>query len=140
MGQYDHTVDAKGRTIIPAKYRDGLGEEFVVTRSLEGCLYLYPLKDWQEFAEKLQHMPSNRKTRQIQRLFLSNAMEVSLDKQGRILLPPKLREMAGIVKDIVFVGMMNHVEIWDRALLDEELKLEDTESLDSIMEEFDISL
>ena len=85
MGQYEHTIDAKGRTIIPAKYREGLGETFIITRGLDGCLYLYPSDAWQEFADKLQSLPSTLQNRKIQRQFLSKAMEVSLDKQGRIL-------------------------------------------------------
>ena len=106
MGQYEHTIDAKGRTIIPAKYREGLGETFIITRGLDGCLYLYPSDAWQEFADKLQSLPSTLQNRKIQRQFLSKAMEVSLDKQGRILVPALHREMADLEKDVIFVGMM----------------------------------
>lgn len=140
MGQYEHTIDAKGRTIIPAKYREGLGDEFVVTRGLDGCLYLYPAQAWQEFAEKLQNLPSTLQNRQIQRQFLSKAMEVSLDKQGRILVPAMHREMAGLEKDVVFVGMMNRVELWDRARLEKEDVTENGELLASAMDELNISL
>lgn len=140
MGQYEHTIDAKGRTIIPAKYREGLGDEFVVTRGLDGCLYLYPAEAWQEFAEKLQNLPSSLQNRQIQRQFLSKAMEVSLDKQGRILVPAMHREMAGLEKDVVFVGMMNRVELWDKARLEKEDVTENGELLASAMDELDISL
>lgn len=140
MGQYEHTIDAKGRTIIPAKYREGLGDEFVVTRGLDGCLYLYPAEAWQEFAEKLQNLPSSLQNRQIQRQFLSKAMEVSLDKQGRILVPAMHRQMAGLEKDVVFVGMMNRVELWDKARLEKEDVTENGELLASAMDELDISL
>lgn len=140
MGQYEHTIDAKGRTIIPAKYREGLGDDFVVTRGLDGCLYLYPADAWQEFAEKLQNLPSSLQNRQIQRQFLSKAMEVSLDKQGRILVPAMHREMAGLEKDVVFVGMMNRVELWDKARLEKEDVTENEEMLASAMDELDISL
>lgn len=140
MGQYEHTIDTKGRTIIPAKYREELGDNFVVTRGLDGCLYLYPAADWQEFVDKLGHLPSNLKNRQIQRQFLSKAMEVSLDKQGRILIPALLREIAGLEKDIVFVGMMNHVEIWDKVRLEQENIAENEELLETAMDELDISL
>ncbi len=140
MGQYEHTIDTKGRTIIPAKYREELGESFVVTRGLDGCLYLYPALDWQEFVDKLKNLPSNLKNRQIQRQFLSKAMEVSLDKQGRILIPAMLREIAGLEKDIAFVGMMNHVEIWDKARLEQEDVAENAELLETAMDELDISL
>ena len=140
MGQYEHTIDSKGRAIIPAKYREELGETFVVTRGLDGCLFLYPSSEWQEFVDKLQKLPSNQKTRKIQRQFLSKAMEVTLDKQGRILIPSMLREQAGLEKDIVFVGMMNRVEVWDKALLVKEEAQEDDLSLDEAMDELDISL
>lgn len=140
MGQYEHTIDAKGRTIIPARYREDLGNTFVVTRGLDGCLYLYPLPAWQEFVDKLQHLPSNLKNRQIQRQFLSKAMEVALDKQGRILIPALLRDIANLEKDVVFVGMMNHVEIWDKARLEQENLAENEELLENAMDELDISL
>lgn len=140
MGQYEHTIDAKGRTIIPAKYREDLGDTFVVTRGLDGCLYLYPSSAWQEFVDKLQHLPSNLKNRQIQRQFLSKAMEVVLDKQGRILIPALLRDIANLEKDVVFVGMMNHVEIWDKARLEQENIAENEELLENAMDELDISL
>jgi len=140
MGQYEHTIDTKGRTIIPAKYREDLGDEFVVTRGLDGCLFLYPSAEWQKFVEKLQQLPSNQNTRRIQRQFLSKAMEVSLDKQGRILIPGLLRESAGLTKEVVFVGMMNRVEVWDKAKLQDEEEAEDAASLDETMDELDISL
>lgn len=140
MGQYEHTIDSKGRTIIPSKYREDLGETFVVTRGLDGCLFLYPFPEWQAFVDKLQQLPSNQKTRKIQRQFLSKAMEVTLDKQGRILIPSLLRVNAGLEKDIVFVGMMNRVEVWDKMRLAEEESEEDEALLDETMDELDISL
>ena len=140
MGQYEHTIDAKGRTIIPAKYREGLGETFIITRGLDGCLYLYPSDAWQEFAYKLQSLPSTLQNRKIQRQFLSKAMEVSLDKQGRILVPALHREMADLEKDVVFVGMMNRVELWDKARYNTEETEEDEELLASAMDTLDISL
>ena len=140
MGQYEHTIDAKGRTIIPAKYREGLGETFIITRGLDGCLYLYPSDAWQEFADKLQSLPSTLQNRKILRQFLSKAMEVSLDKQGRILVPALHREMADLEKDVVFVGMMNRVELWDKARYNTEETEEDEELLASAMDTLDISL
>lgn len=140
MGQYEHTIDTKGRTIIPVKYREELGETFVATRGLDGCLYLYPSDDWQEFVDKLKSLPSNLNNRKIQRQFLSKAMEVSLDKQGRILIPAMLRELAGLEKDISFVGMMNHVEIWAKDRLEQENVSESAEMLETAMDELDISL
>lgn len=140
MGQYEHSIDAKGRTIIPAKYREDLGEAFVVTRGLDGCLFLYPQSEWQKFVEKLQELPSNQNTRKIQRQFLSKAMEVVLDKQGRILVPALLRKEAALEKEVVFVGMMNRVEVWDKSRLTEQEMQEDEEALEVTMDELDISL
>ena len=135
MGQYEHSIDTKGRVIIPAKYREELGENFVVTRGLDGCLFLYPQAEWQNFVEKLQKLPSNQNTRKMQRQFLSKAMEVVLDKQGRILVPSLLREIAALKKDIVFVGMMNRVEVWDKELLHQQEMQQDDEDLEETMDE-----
>ncbi len=140
MGQYEHSIDTKGRVIIPAKYREELGENFVVTRGLDGCLFLYPQAEWQNFVEKLQKLPSNQNTRKMQRQFLSKAMEVVLDKQGRILVPSLLREIAALKKDIVFVGMMNRVEVWDKELLHQQEMQHDDEDLEETMDELEISL
>jgi MraZ protein len=140
MGQYEHSIDAKGRVIIPAKYREDLGESFVVTRGLDGCLFLYPQAEWQNFVEKLQSLPSSQNTRKLQRQFLSKAMEAALDKQGRILVPALLREIAGLEKEVVFVGMMNRVEVWDKNRLNQQELQEDEESLEVTMDELDISL
>lgn len=140
MGRFEHSIDAKGRVIIPAKYREDLGDSFVVTRGLDGCLYLYPQEEWSEFVAKLQGLPSNQNTRKIQRQFLSKAMEVTLDKQGRILVPVLLRTSAGLEKDVVFVGMMNRVEVWDKDRLMEEELQENEEMLAANMDELGISL
>lgn len=140
MGQYEHSIDTKGRVIIPAKYREELGENFVVTRGLDGCLFLYPQPEWQNFVEKLQGLPSNQNTRKMQRQFLSKAMEVVLDKQGRILVPSLLREIAALEKEVVFVGMMNRVEVWDKERLKQQEMQEDDEALEETMDELDISL
>lgn len=140
MGQYEHSIDAKGRIIIPVKYREDLGESFVVTRGLDGCLFLYPAQEWQSFVEKLKELPSNQNTRKIQRQFLSKAMEVSLDKQGRILIPAILREVAALEKEVVFVGMMNRIEVWDKNRLEEQEMGQDEQDLEANLDELDISL
>lgn len=140
MGQYEHSIDTKGRIIIPAKYRDDLGESFVVTRGLDGCLFLYPSEEWKNFVEKLQGLPSNQNTRKIQRQFLSKAMEVVLDKQGRILIPALLRKDAALEKEVVFVGMMNRIEVWDKSRLEEQEMQDDDEVLEATMDDLDISL
>lgn len=140
MGQFEHTIDAKGRTIVPVKYREELGAEFIVTWGADGCLYLYPQEAWKQFVDQLSKLPSNQNTRKIQRQFLSMAMEVALDKQGRILIPAKLRASANLEKDLVFIGMMNRVEIWDKSTLDEQEQEEDAATLEEAMDELGISL
>ena len=140
MGQYEHTIDAKGRTIIPAKYREGLGETFIITRGLDGCLYLYPSDAWQEFADKLQSLPSTLQNRKIQRQFLSKAMEVSLDKQGRILIPSVLREFADITKDAVLVGVGSRIEIWSRERWEGTVSFEDMDEISNHMFELGIGI
>lgn len=140
MGQFEHTIDTKGRTIVPVKYREELGEEFIVTWGADGCLYLYPQDEWKQFVDKLSQLPSNQNTRKIQRQFLSMAMEVTLDKQGRILIPAKLRTSANLEKELIFIGMMNRVEIWDKATLETQEQEEDAASLEEAMDELGISL
>lgn len=115
MGEYQHSVDAKGRLIIPAKLRDGLGERFIATKGLENCLFVFPVKEWEAFGEKLKALPlASGAARAFTRLFFSGATDCELDPQGRILLPANLREYAGIDKDCVIVGVSARVEIWAR--------------------------
>ncbi len=115
MGEYQHTVDTKGRLIIPAKFRESLGEEFIVTKGLDGCLFVFPQDEWQAFEEKLRALPLTTKgARQFTRFFVAGATPCELDKQGRILLPATLREFAGLDKEVVLAGMLNRVEIWSK--------------------------
>ena len=112
-GEYHHTLDGKGRVIIPSRLREGLGDRFVVTRGLDHCLFVYPNSEWVRLEQKLKQLPfTKRDSRAFTRLFFSGAMEVEADKQGRILIPQNLREYAGIEKDVMFVGVSNRVEIW----------------------------
>ncbi len=114
VGQYNHTVDAKGRVIVPAKLREGLGEEFVITKGLDGCLFGYTLAEWKNFEEKLKGLPlTNKDARQFTRFFLAGAASVEVDKLGRILIPQVLREFAGLEKDVVLVGVASRIEIWN---------------------------
>ena len=99
MGEYNHTVDPKGRLIIPAKFREQLGDEFVVTKGLDGCLFVYTKEEWHNIEEKFRGI---------------SMTALELDKQGRILLPPVLREYADLQKDVVLVGVLSRVEIWDK--------------------------
>jgi MraZ protein len=114
IGEYQHSIDEKGRLAIPAKFRTSLGKGAVVTRGLDNCLFLYPKKDWQELAAKLAKLPiSQANTRAFSRLMLAGAMDVSLDKQGRVNLPDYLRQYAGVKKKTVIAGLYNRLEIWD---------------------------
>jgi len=115
MSEYNHTLDTKGRLIIPAKFREVLGEEFVVSKGMDGCLFVYANDDWNAFEQKLTSLPLiNKEARQFARFFLAGAATVEVDKQGRILLPPVLREYANLTKDVVLVGVLSRVEIWDK--------------------------
>jgi MraZ protein len=113
MGRYNHTIDPKGRLSIPSKYRETLGEEFVVSKGMDGCLFVYAIDDWKVFEAKLASLPLiNQEARQFARFFLSGAQYVTLDKQGRILMPADLRGFAGLEKDVVLAGMGGRIEIW----------------------------
>ncbi|MGE7090012.1 division/cell wall cluster transcriptional repressor MraZ [Lysinibacillus sp. NPDC048646] len=113
MGEYQHSVDAKGRLIVPAKFREALGETFVVTRGLDNCLFGYPMDEWRKLEEKLKGLPMTKKdTRAFARFFFSGATEVEIDKQGRINIPSTLVQHAHLVKECVVLGVSNRIEIW----------------------------
>ncbi|HLC64065.1 MAG TPA: division/cell wall cluster transcriptional repressor MraZ [Patescibacteria group bacterium] len=117
IGEYQHTIDEKGRLAIPSKFRASLAKGAVVTRGLDNCLFLYPKKDWQELAVKLSKLPiSQANTRAFSRLMLAGAMDVFLDKQGRITLPDYLRKYATVEKKVIVAGLYNRMEIWDESL------------------------
>ena len=113
MGEYQHSVDAKGRLIVPAKFREALGETFVVTRGLDNCLFGYPMNEWRKLEEKLKDLPMTKKdTRAFARFFFSGATEVEIDKQGRINIPSTLITHAHLEKECVVLGVSNRIEIW----------------------------
>lgn len=114
MGEYNHTIDTKGRVIVPAKFREELGEEFVLTLGLDGCLFVYSNEEWENFVNKLRELPGNKEARQLQRYFMAGAITCEVDKQGRILIPSKLREKAELQKDVVFVGVVGKIEVWSK--------------------------
>ena len=115
MSEYNHTLDTKGRLIIPAKFRETLGEEFVISKGMDGCLFVYAGDDWNAFEQKLTSLPLiNKEARQFARFFLAGAATVEVDKQGRILIPSVLREFADITKDAVLVGVGSRIEIWSK--------------------------
>lgn len=117
IGEYSHNIDDKGRLAIPAKFRNSLSKGTVVTRGLDSCLFLYTKKEWEKLAEKLAALPiSQANSRAFARLMLAGAMDVELDKQGRIMLPEYLREFATVKKNVVIAGLYNRLEIWDAEL------------------------
>lgn len=120
MGEYRHSVDEKGRLIIPAKFRGEAGQTFVVTRGLDKCLFLYPLDEWKVLEKKLAALPLTRKdSRAFARFFFSGANECTLDRQGRINIPGTLLQYASLQKECVIVGVSNRMEIWCAAAWDE---------------------
>lgn len=113
MGEYQHSMDEKGRLIVPAKFREGLGEKFVITRGLDNCLFVYPMEQWKVLEEKIKELPtSHADTRAFVRMFFSGAVEAELDKQGRVVIPVHLREHARIERDLYVIGVSTKVEIW----------------------------
>ena len=120
FGEYQHALDTKNRIIVPAKLREELGNKFVITKGLDGCLYVYPLAEWKILEEKLKTLPlTNKDARAFVRFFFSGACEIELDKQFRGLIPQNLKEYAKIEKDIVSIGVLSRVEIWSKEKWDE---------------------
>lgn len=113
-GRFTHTLDAKNRTIIPAKLRVELGDVFVITVGLEGCLYIYPNQEWELFVSELQKLPGHKEARDLRRKFMSNASDCEADKQGRFLIPAELCKEAGLDKELVFSGNINKIELWSK--------------------------
>ena len=111
-GEYAHVIDEKGRLFIPSKFRTELGCSFVLTKGLGKCLAAYPLSEWALFEQKIKALPT-RKSRELQLFFVAPSQDMELDGQGRVLVPQKLRSYAGLEKNIVVVGMIDHLEIWD---------------------------
>ena len=114
MGEYRHSIDAKGRIIIPSKLRDDLGENFIVTRGLDGCLFLYPNEQWNAIINKYQELPDTKGKRQFLRIFLSGATTCEYDKQGRINISSPLIKYASLKKECVIIGVNDRLEIWSK--------------------------
>ncbi|WP_440444975.1 division/cell wall cluster transcriptional repressor MraZ [Phascolarctobacterium sp.] len=116
LGEYEHSIDTKGRIAMPAKLRDGLGGKFIITKGLDGCLFVYAMDEWQRVEQKLASLPMSRKTaRDFTRFLFGGACEGECDKQGRVLLPASLRRYAGLEREAVIVGVGSRAEIWDAA-------------------------
>ena len=117
MGEYHHNIDDKNRLIVPSKFREKLGETFIVTRGLENCLFIYALEDWERIVKKLESLPFTKKdARKFMRFFLSGATNLEFDKQGRITIPSPLLSHANIKKECVIIGVGERAEIWGEVL------------------------
>lgn len=116
IGEYEHSLDAKGRLIMPAKLRQDMGEKFIVTKGLDGCLFAFSQKEWENFETKLKTLPlSDKNARNFVRFFLSGATECEIDKQGRFLIPNNLRTAANLEKESIIIGVGTRLEIWNKA-------------------------
>ena len=120
LGEYKHTLDKKGRVIIPSRFRQELGDSFIITCGFEKCLTIYPMDKWEEISDKISNLPFvDRNVRSFIRLIYSKAVEVSLDKLGRIVIPQNLREYASLDKDAVINGILDNIEVWDKTTWEE---------------------
>lgn len=134
IGEYNHNIDTKGRLIIPSKFREELGDNFIITKGFDNCLFVFPENEWKAFGDKLAQLPMSQKNaRAMTRFFFGSAVEGDLDKQGRVLLSSALRSHAGLEKEVVLVGTRNRVEIWDKARWDAD-NAENCENMEEITE------
>ncbi len=134
MGEYHHNIDEKGRLIIPAKFRETLGNKFIITRGIEKCLYIYSQEDWDKIVKKLNTLPFTKKDARIFiRSFFSGAALIEVDRQGRINIASPLVGHAGLTKECVIIGANDRIEIWDKASWDEFLNV-NAEKLEDIAE------
>ena len=113
IGEYAHSLDAKGRVNFPSRLRDDLGDRFILAKGLDGCLFVYSMDEWARLEEKIKSLPMS-KARTLQRFLFSGAADVELDKQGRLVIPNNLREYAELTKDVMIIGASTRAEIWDK--------------------------
>ncbi len=143
MGEYQHTIDIKGRLIVPSKFREDLGQKFVITKGLDNCLFVYPMEEWKVLESKLKTLPFTKAdARAFVRFFFSGASECEVDKQGRILLPGNLRDYAKLDKDIVIIGVSSRIEVWAREVWEnysQEAEV-DYEEIAEKLQDFDINI
>lgn len=133
IGEYSHNIDAKGRMIMPSRFREILGEAFIVTRGLDECLYVYSTEEWKGLEDNIRALPLS-KARTFQRFFFASASMAEPDKQGRIMLPAALRKYAHLDKDVVVIGASTHVEIWDKERWEQQMEELTAESIEEAME------
>ena len=129
IGEFEHTIDTKGRLIMPSKLKDDIGEKFVITQGLDGCLFVYSLNEWKNFEEKLRSFPlTNKDARALKRFFLARATDCEIDKQGRFLISANLREFASLEKEVVIIGVLDKIEIWSKDRWQKYSELENMEA------------
>ena len=141
IGEYEHNLDEKGRLIMPAKLRDDMGEKFIITTGLDGCLFGFSMSEWQKFEDKLKSLPiTNKNARNFTRFFLAGATECELDKQGRFLISAKLRTVASLEKETVIIGTGTRIEIWNKAKWEEQTSYDNIsiEEIEQNMQELGI--
>lgn len=131
LGEFEHTIDDKGRVAVPARFREGLGEGLILTRGFERCLQAFPRAYWQQLSEKINALSiGNEQARTLRRLIFSTASEVEVDRQGRILVPQNLREYAGLAEQAVITGMDSYFELWSSERWREMLTKIDSSGVD----------
>ncbi len=143
IGEYNHTIDAKSRLIIPQKFREALGDVFYMSKNLDGGLDLRTKEEWETFATKLISIPDTRaNARKIKNFFFSGAAECELDKQGRALVAPELRKYAGLEKEVVLTGAFNKVQVWSKSKWDEinSISIDEIEDIAESLAELGIDL
>lgn len=140
-GEYSHSLDAKGRVIVPAKFREQLGETFVVTKGLDDCLFVYPNDEWENIESRFRETPLTTKdARKFLRFFFAGAADCDIDKQGRTLIPSNLREFAGLEKEVVLAGAFNRIEIWSKDRWQENNRYEDMDEVAEHMQELGVGI
>lgn len=136
IGEYNHTIDTKGRVILPAKFRELLGEQIIITKGLDGCLAGYHIDEWRILEDKIKQLP-NAKSRNLKRFLFSSASNVPIDKQGRILIAQNLRGYAGLEKEIMITGTSSNIEIWDKQKWEDLCSELTPESIEEAMNELE---
>ncbi len=134
IGEYQHSLDSKGRVNFPAKLRESLGETFIITKGLDNCLFVYSMDEWKVLEDKIRALPMS-KARDLQRFLFAGAVEVEADKQGRVIIPQNLRSYAGLEKDIMVIGASVRVEIWDTQRYQQSCESLTSDSIAQAMDE-----
>lgn len=140
MGEYHHTIDEKGRIIIPSKLREKLGSEFIVTKGLDNCLFVYPKDEWTNIMNKYKELPNTKDARNFMRVFLSGATINDFDKQGRINIVPSLIKYANLIKDCVIIGVNERLEIWSKENWDKFIEENETNLTDIADKLFQVTM